>query len=437
MERSKAELGMNQTGDPVREAGELHSVDASPRGPSVHCPRILSLCCLYPNPVSPAQGLFVQRRLQHLSELCDVRVVAPFAVVQYGNPLGKRLRIGKRLCPTKRWDGKMPVLHPRWLYPPFSGSLIGCWLFLQLIRPLARIRIEFPFEIIDTHFGHPEGVAGCWLALAFGVPFTMTLRGNEPKHSRSRLERFWMGWAIRRASRIFTVSERLRQFAIELGASPGKVKTIPNGVDAQIFWPRDKERCRRKYGFAPNGPLIVSAGALVERKGHHCAIQALKSISSARGAVQLAIAGGPGPEGQYENTLRDLVSRLGLESQVRFLGSMSADALAEVISASDVLCLASTNEGWPNVVHEALACGTPVVATNVGAVPEMLDNGRYGIIVPVRNQPELERALEEALQRNWGRSAIAEWGQSRDWNRVAVEVFDEMRAIVAEKQAIN
>jgi teichuronic acid biosynthesis glycosyltransferase TuaC len=428
---------MNQTGDPVREAGELHDENLSPHEPSAHFPRILSLCCLYPNPVSPAQGLFVQRRLQHLAELCEVRVVAPFAIAQYGNPMGKRLRMSKRLCPPERWDGKISVVHPRWFYPPFSGSLIGCWLFFQLIRPLARIRREFPFEIIDAHFGHPEGVAGCLLALAFGVPFTMTLRGNEPKHSRSRLERFWMEWAIRRASRIFTVSERLREFAIKLGAAPGKVRTIPNGVDAHLFRPRDQKRSRRKYGFAPDCFLIVSAGALVERKGHHCAIQALKAISSDTGPVQLAIAGGPGPEGQYEKKLRNLVSDLGLDAQVRFLGPISADAMAEVISAADVLCLASTNEGWPNVVHEALACGTPVVATDVGAVPEMLDGGRYGTIVPVNHQPELERALEEALHRNWDRAAIAEWGQSRDWNRVAAEVLDEMKAIVAEKQAIG
>lgn len=420
---------MSQAGNPVREAGEQMNSEPA----AILRPRILSLCCLYPNPAFPNQGLFVERRLRHLAELCDVRVLAPLALVQYGNPAGKRLRIGIA-CPKERWDSAIRVQHPRWWYPPFSGSFIACWLFLRLLRPVARMRRDFPFEVIDTHFGHPEGVAGALLSLALGVPFTMTLRGNEPKHSRSGLERLWMGWALRRASRIFTVSERLREFAMKLGAAPWRVKTIPNGVDAHLFRPRDREQCRRKHGLPLDAPLVVSAGALVERKGHHHAIEAIKLLSSPGSAgVQLAIAGGPGPEGQYEGTLRGLVSALGMEKQVRFLGPLPSEALAEVMSAADVLCLASSNEGWPNVVHEALACGTPVVATDVGAVPEMLDGGRYGRIVPVNDLPRLKQALEEALNRNWDRAAIAKWGQSRDWNHVAAEVLDEMRAIVAEK----
>jgi glycosyltransferase involved in cell wall biosynthesis len=403
-----------------------------PRRPA-SAPRILSLCCLYPNPAYPAQGVFVQRRLRHLAELAEVQVAAPIGILQYGRPRGKRLCPGKDICPTERWDGGVRVVQPRWFYPPFSGSFSGFWLYLQLLYPLARLRRAFPFDVLDTHFGHPEGVAGCLLSRAFGVPFTMTLRGNEPKHSRTFWERCWMGWAIRRASRVITVSERLRQFAIGLGAKPANVKTIPNGVDADLFRPRDRERCRRKYDFASDRRTIVSVGALVERKGHHRAIRALHAILREGKDIELAIAGGPGPEGQYERELRGLVSELRLQDRVKFLGSLPADSLAEVLSAADVLCLASTNEGWPNVIHEALACGTPVVATDVGAVPEMLDGGRFGIIVPVNRQPELEQALAAALDCNWDRTAIAEWGQRRSWRHVADEVFEEMCGVAALK----
>jgi len=152
-----------------------------------------------PNPLQPGQGIFVQRRLQHLAELTRVMVVAPFALIQYGNQNGARIRIGESRCPARRIDDGMTVLHPRWFYTPLSGSLTACWLFLRLAPMLMRLRREFSFDVIDTHFGHPEGVAGGLLSALLGVPFTMTLRGNEPKHSRSSLERFWMGWALRRA----------------------------------------------------------------------------------------------------------------------------------------------------------------------------------------------------------------------------------------------
>ena len=392
-------------------------------------PRILSLCCLYPNPMNPGQGLFVRSRVQHLAGLAEVVMVSPVAIVQYGNAKGKRLQSG--ICPARRRDGQLSVLHPRWFYLPLSGSLTAVWLFLQLLPRLAGIRKEFPFEIIDTHFGHPEGVAGALLSLVFKVPFTMTLRGNEPKHSRSLLGRFCTGWSLRRASRVFTVSERLRQFAIDLGAVPQKVKVIPNGVDGTVFSPRDRGTCRTRHGLSPDRPLIVSVGALVQRKGHHRIIRALASMSVEGVTPHLAIAGGHGPEGAYEDHLRRLVSELGLQSSVRFLGPVAPETVAEVMSAADVLCLASTNEGWPNVVHEALACGTPVVATDVGAVPYLLAGGRYGVIVPVNDQAALRDALEQSLQKKWDRPAISAWGRSRGWDQVAGEVLEEIQAVVA------
>jgi glycosyltransferase involved in cell wall biosynthesis len=378
--------------------------------------------------------VFVQRRLQHLAEVTEVRVVAPSAIVQYGNPKGQRIRVGVGHCPAVQCDAGIPVTRPRWFYPPFGGSLTAAWLFLQLLYPLARLRREFPFDVIDTHFGHPTGITGALLSRVFGVPFTMTLRGNEPNHSRSALGRYCMSFALRNAIRVFTVSERLRQFAIGLGADAAKVKTVPNGVDAEIFFLRDSLTCRQKYGLSIDRPLVLSAGALIERKGHHRIIQALKAISTATNSPQLAIVGGPGPEGQYEQNLRQLVVALDLSKTVRFLGVLNPEEMAEVMSAADVFCLASTNEGWPNVVHEALACGTPVIATDVGAVPDMLAAGKYGLVIPVNDPSALENALATALQRGWNRSEISAWGRSRSWHQVAREVLAEMQAIVESDQ---
>jgi len=415
----------------VLDAPRTSATNRADGHPASERPKILSLCCVFPNPAQPRQGIFVQRRLQALAELTDLMVVSPIAIVQYGNPRGERLHIGRAGIPAKLQSGRFTTLYPRWFYPPFSGGLVPIWLFLRLVGTLVRIRKKFPFEIIDTHFGYPEGIAGALLSSSLGIPFTMTFRGNEPKHSVNRVGRFGMSWAVRRASRIFAVSERLRQFAIGLGARPDKVKTIPNGIDSAVFSPQDRTACRVKHGLAPDRPIVVSAGALVERKGHHRIIEALKSISARGSAVQLVIAGGPGPEGQYERKLRDLVLNLGLEHSVLFLGPVSAETMAEVMSAADVFCLASTNEGWPNVVHEALACGAPVVATDVGAVPDMLGDGKYGVIVPVSDQSGLESGLEEALGRKWDRQAISAWGRARSWEQVASEVFGEMQTVLS------
>jgi glycosyltransferase involved in cell wall biosynthesis len=296
----------------------------------------------------------------------------------------------------------------------------------------ASLRREFPFEVIDTHFGHPEGIAGALLSAALGVPFTMTLRGNEPKHSHGSLERFWMSWALRRASRVFTVSRRLREFALGLGADPAKVRVAPNGVDAAVFYPRNRAAARARHGLAADRPVILSAGALVERKGHHRIMRALVNLRKRGVRPQLAIAGAQGPEGAFEQKLRAVANELGIAADVVFLGQASPDALAELMSAADVFCLASTNEGWPNVVHEALGCGAPVVATDVGAVPEMIPSERFGLIVPANDQAALAQALGDALDRGWDREAIAAWGHERGWHQVATEVLEEMREMLGK-----
>jgi teichuronic acid biosynthesis glycosyltransferase TuaC len=391
--------------------------------------RIVSLCCCYPNPVDGGQGVFIQRRLRAVAAIADVTVVAPFALARYSSPKGNRLRWNEKRCPADRLDGSLTVLHPRWLYPPAAGALIPLFLFAQLFPRLFRMSKRTPFDAIDAHFGFPDGIAAALLSACLDVPFTITLRGSETVHARSPIVRWFMGWALRRAARVFTVSVRLAQFAIDLGAAPGKVKTIPNGVDAGVFYPRDRAVCRAKHGIAPDCRLIVSAGALVRGKGHDRAIRAVHAVATAGIAVQLAIVGGEAYERQTAEELRRCAAELGLGQVVRFFGPVDAETMAEIMSAADVLCLASEREGWPNVVHEAMACGLPVVATDVGAVTEMMAGANAGIVVPPGDQAALDAALLEALRRTWDRPAISAHGRARTWQHVASEVVEEMRLV--------
>jgi glycosyltransferase involved in cell wall biosynthesis len=149
----------------------------------------------------------------------------------------------------------------------------------------------------------------------------------------------------------------------------------------------------------------------------------------------LLIAGGVGRSGRYAQTLWQQAMDAGLDGRVWFLGDVTQESLAELMSAADVFCLASSTEGWPNVVNEALACGTPVVATDVGAVRQMVVSERYGSVVPVDDGPALVEALHAALVREWDHDAIAAHGRSRSWSQVADDVLREMQAVVAERAA--
>lgn len=385
---------------------------------------------MFPRPGDEQFGLFVQARLSAAAALADIEVLAPVARVEYGNP-GKRFP-DLSLTPQERMEGPLRVLHPRWLYPPLPTFTNSFWLHLAVRGLARRVRERFPFQLIDAHFGFPEAAAADRLARAAGVPFTVTLRGNETMHGRSRARRAVMQAALRRAARVITVSGPLRDYAIELGVAPGRAIVIPNGIDGDVFYPRDREAERKRLGMM-DGPLhLLSAGYLIERKGHHLLIEALAHLRAGGVEAVLWVVGGPGREGDFAPVIRQAAARTGMQSWVRFPGAASPRELAAYMTACDLFCLASSREGWPNVVNEALACGAPVVASRVGAVPEMLLGGQYGVIADSLEPRALAAALAVAAQRRWDRAAIARWGQSRSWAQTAREVVAVWRECIEE-----
>lgn len=383
--------------------------------------KILTLATVYPNPDEPSLGVFIQKRLRHLAAHASVKVVSPLPVLDYA-----RRHRSSRSIPHRRWQGAIEVISPRWLYPPAGGALNAIFLFLQVRKVIGRLRRDFPFQIIDAHFAHPEGVAAALLARTFACPFTITFRGSEQLHQTHWLRRVSMGWALGRASRVISVSRRLGELAVALGADPARVVVIPNGVETATFHLLDRATCRAEYGLSPETQAVVSAGHLIELKGHHRIVRTLPKLVREGLRVELLIAGGRGRGADYEVDLRRQIADLGLNGRVRLLGHLPPDALARLFNAADVFCLASSREGWPNVLHEAMACGAPAVAVDVGAVPDMIPSARYGLIVAPNNPAALENALEKALRRNWDRDEIAAWGQARSWEQVACEVLYEL-----------
>lgn len=393
--------------------------------------RILTFATAFPNPTETEFGVFIYRRMREVATLTPVHVVAPIPYIQYGNPLRKIPDLAH--IPRRREEPNLPIEHPRLFYPPFAGPLVSAfqWGFmLPVFRSLAR---SFRFDVIDAHFAHPEGVAAVMLGRTLGKPVVITLRGIEVLHAEQYpMRRRSMAWALRNAARVIAVSERLREFALSLGCPPERALTIPNGIDGDVFHPSDPLEARREFRLDPAERYILSAGYLIERKGHHRIAEALGRLKESGTRATLLIAGAPGREGDYENAIHEAVARAGVEDRVRFLGALKPDKLARLMSAVDVFCLASSNEGWPNVLHEAMACGAPVVATDVGAVPQMVPSEDVGYVIPFGDTPRLADGLERALSKPWKRAAIAGWAQRRTWTGVAGEVLEVMRQVVAE-----
>jgi len=238
-----------------------------------------------------------------------------------------------------------------------------------LVRCARRLIAETgPFDLIDAHYFYPDGVAAAWLADALDLPLTITARGTDinliPTVSDTATRAILA--AAARAEASITVCEALRAEMIGLGADGGRVHTLRNGVDLDAFRPpmADRADLKRALGVPGDAPLAVSVGGLVERKGHHLTIDAV----AATPGMHLRIAGA-GPE---RDMLATRIETLGVGDRIRLVGSLPHAALADFYGAADLSVLASSREGWANVLLESMACGTPVVATDAWGTPEVV-----------------------------------------------------------------
>ena len=367
--------------------------------------RLLTFTTLYPNANQPSHGIFVENRLTQLiaSRQATVQVVAPVAYVPNWAMLPDRYRTLSRV-PDREERRGITIHHPRYLLLPKVSMLAAPFsLYIAARRSLrALLRNGYDFEIIDAHYFYPDGVAAVLLGRYFGKPVTVTARGSDINFiARDRLPRRMIRWACTNADAIAAVSQALKDALVALGASPDKIRVLRNGVDLVKFQEGDREAARRHIGV--NEITLLSVGNLVPLKGHDLAIRALALLDNAS-----LIIVGDGPEA---GKLHSLAETLAVAHRVRFLGRLPHDELPELYGAADVLLLLSSSEGWPNVLLEAMACGTPVVATDVGGTREVVATSANGAIVTDRDPVAIAQAITRTLRRGTNRSAVRAYAE--------------------------
>ncbi|HEU5219085.1 MAG TPA: glycosyltransferase, partial [Gemmatimonadales bacterium] len=271
------------------------------------------------------------------------------------------------------------------------------------------------------------------LARRLGVPFTVTLRGTEVPLSRLRLRRAQIKRVLRSADRVIGVSQSLADLALRLGAPADRVRVIPNGIDGARFRPGSKREARRALGLPENRPVVLSVGGLTDRKGHHRIIQLLPALRASHPDILLAVVGGPTVEGDTGPRLRALTGELGLSEHVRLAGACPHDQIPAWLRAADLFCLATRNEGRPNAVIEALACGLPVVTTDVGGNAEIVRPGQDGLLVPFGDPDALLQAVRDGLETSWNREAMSRRARARTWGQTAVQVAAEFEAVLRDR----
>lgn len=393
-------------------------------------PHIIVLTNLFPHAGAPVSGTFIRQRMFRVAGQLPLVVVVPVPWFPMQGLIRRFFPNFRPPAPSEEAQDGIRVLFPRFLSVPglWRGfdSLSIALACLPLVRRLQR---QSPDSIIDSHFAYPCGHAGVLLGRWLGLPVTITMRGTEVSLASDPARRRRILAALQGASRVFSVSESLRRHAGALGADINKIHVVGNGVDLACFFPEDRAQARARLNLAPDAPVLISVGGLVDRKGFHRVIERLPAMRRRFPGLQYLIVGGPSAEGDNGPYLRRLVHELDLADTVRFLGPLPAQELRWPLSAADVFVLATANEGWANVFLEAMACGLPVVATDVGGNAEVVNSPALGTIVPFGDGVELERAMGNALTRAWDRLAIRNYAASNTWDSRVAVLVDEFRRL--------
>lgn len=371
--------------------------------------KTLLFSSLYPNAVASHHGIFVETRLRHLlaSGEIETKVVAPVPWFPSANPnFGAYADYARVPKQENRHD--INIFHPRYPLLPKIGMNLAPISLAAASMPIIKqlIRQGRDFDIIDAHYFYPDGVAAAFIGRQLGKPVVITARGSDinqiPQHN---IPRKMIRWAANQAAGLITVCQALKDAMVDLGISPDKIVSLRNGVDLNLFQPIDRES--QRTGFGIKHPTLLSVGHLIPRKGHDLVIQSLPMLPEFR----LLIAGN-GPE---QDKLTQLANRLNVANRVTFLGALAQNELKNYYGAVDALVLASSREGWANVLLEAMACGTPVIASNVWGTPEVVASSAAGILMAERSPQGIADAVRKLFSNYPEHAATRSYAEKFGW----------------------
>ena len=392
--------------------------------------KILTFSSLYPNNRQPSHGIFVENRLRQLLSYApeiSATVVAPVPWFPSDNPRFGSYAEFAGVHKHERRHG-IEVWHPTYPVIPKIGMQLSPWLMYRAASGRVRSLREngFDFDLIDAHYFYPDGVAAMRLAQEFDRPFVVTGRGTDlnliPQYPAARAKILRVAAA---AAHMITVAGALKDYLIEMGVADDRVSVLRNGVDLDFFHPAEqRKRIRETLGFDAR-PTLLSVGHLIERKGHHLAIEAMRELPD----MHLVIAG-DGPEAA---SLRGLVAQWSLGDRVSFAGRLDQERLRENYQAADALILASSREGWANVLLESMACGTPVVATPVDGTPEVVAAKAAGQLTSDRSAGAIVVALRRLFDDLPAPAATRAYAEGFDWDDTSRGQLEIFRAATAAR----
>jgi teichuronic acid biosynthesis glycosyltransferase TuaC len=367
--------------------------------------KILVINMLYPNFENPHFGIFIKREVESLADHYSQIIVVP-TPWRPSRGIRSLFKTRRQIDPIQ----KVEVIYKS--YFPLPGALFqpikGLWFFLFTIGLIKKLRKEFDFDMIHAHNVYPEGFCAFLIKKIFKKPLVISSRGNDlHKLPDNILLRPMIKYALNNADGIITVSKSLSQKAIALGADPKKISVMPKGVDTNVFKPSSKTETRKKLNLPVDKTIVLSVGWLIPRKNPFSFIKILKTYTESARKNFLFVWIGEGP---LQSEMENEIHKNNLENYVKFVGRKNPDEVATWMNASDIFMLVSFSEGMPNVLYEAMACGTPIIASNVDGAAEILKHMKTGILVPPDDYNQMAIMVRKLAEDHFFRNLIGKKG---------------------------
>lgn len=383
--------------------------------------RVLAVTSLFPNPLRPLAAPFNRQQLAALGRLCEVHTFAPILTFPGAALFGDKITgIDASKVPLVDRVDNLDVRYPRALYTPGMQGYVGVPLYAaSLARHLLPFRGKV--DVVFAAWAHPDGCAAPMIGKLLGVPSVVKVQGSDiDLYADLFPHNLWLKQMLPRVDRIVAVSRALARDVSKLGVSPEKTRVVYNGVDPNLFHPRDRKAARAQLNLPEDARLILFVGNVLQDKGVRELAAAFAEVRKGDPRAYLAVVG-KGP-------LLDSLKSLG--DNVIAPGPRPLEEIPVWMAACDVLTLPSYHEGTPNVVIEALNCGRRVVATDVGGIPDLITSEALGELVPPKVTAPLAAALKRALEAQYDPARVAEQGGRGDWNDSAEALLAVLREVV-------